>query len=96
MDALHQREVDEKATVDGGPPRDVVTAPAHRDVERERPCKRQGIDDVGDAGAASDDRRIFVDQAVVHATAFVVAGVFALEELSGERRDDVIDRVSDR
>jgi len=56
----------------------------------------QRIDDVGGAGTARDDRRIFVDQAVVHSTAFVVAHVLTLEQLSGERRDDVIDGFSDR
>jgi hypothetical protein len=72
-----------------------VAPAAYRDVEIERPGERQCVDDVGDAVTARDDRRIFVDQTVVHAATFVVAGVLALQQLSAERRDDLTDRFSE-
>jgi hypothetical protein len=57
----------------------------------EHPCEGQRIDDVGNAVTARDDRRIFVDQTVVHSATFVVPSVLTLEQLPVETREDVID-----
>src|SRR4029434_7064670 len=95
MYALHGREVDQKSTVDRCASGDVVTPATHGDVEVERPCERQRVDDVGNAVTARDNRRMLVDHPVVHPTTLVVPGVVALEQLSGERRENVPDGFGD-
>ena len=66
VNALHRRQIDHQALVDRRPARDVVTAAAHRHFEAERAGQLHGIDDVGDAVTAGDERRTLVDQPVVH------------------------------
>ena len=56
VNALHRRQIDHQAAVDRRPAGDVVAAAAHRDLEAERARQLDGVDDVGDAAAAGDQR----------------------------------------
>lgn len=47
VDVLHEREVDHQAAVDGGPPANVVTAAADRDLEAVVAGETHGACDVG-------------------------------------------------
>jgi hypothetical protein len=90
-DALHGRQVDHEATVAHGAAGDVVAAAPHGHEHVVLAREAHGGQDVGDAGAARDERRAPVDHGVVDGAGRVVAGVAgpqqAATELLGEARD---------
>ena len=96
VDPFHRRQVDHQAAVDRRPPRDVVAAAADRDVEVQRARQLDGVGDVRHALAARDQRRPFVDEAVVDAAHLVVAGIGRLKKLAGKGRRDLIERCGHR
>ena len=73
MDALHRRQIDHDAVVDRRSSGDIVAPASHRDLKAEFSAERQGIDDVGDAVAARDQRRPLVDETVMDASGIVIA-----------------------
>jgi hypothetical protein len=96
VNALHRREVDHQAVIDGGAAGDVVPAAADGDLQAERARELHGVDDVGRPVAARDEGRPPVDEPVVHAAGVVVTDVVPLQELARERRRELGDRIGER
>jgi hypothetical protein len=84
MDALHRRQVDHQPALGRRAPGHVVAAAADGGFEPVVARQLHGIDDVGHAAAARDQRRALVDEAVVHPAGVLVAGIGRPEELSRE------------
>ena len=79
VDAFHRQKVDEEPLVDRRASGDVVSAAPHGDLEVQQPRHFHGIDDIGNAVAAGDRGRVFVDQAVVHQAAHFVFPIGRLQ-----------------
>ncbi len=91
--AVHGREVDHHAVVAGREARDAVAAAADGDRQVVAPCKADGCDHVGRAGAADDERRpVAVVGAVPDATGFLVARVGRGDHLPLNRFAQLLDR----
>jgi len=84
VNAFHRGQVDQQPMIERGVPRNIVAAAANGDVQAHGSCQRHRIDDIGDAVTARDRRRALVDQAVVHPSPAVIAGVGGLNQLSCE------------
>jgi hypothetical protein len=91
MYALHGRQVDQQALIDGGVSRHVVAAATNGDLEAGRPCERDRIDEVGNAATAGDQGRVSVDEAVVDPADVIVVRVRGSEQSPRERMRGVID-----
>ena len=92
-DPLHLGEVDHHAAVRHGAAGDVVAAAADRDLEPRPARERERRDDVVRRPAADDQGGPAVDEAVVHGTSRVVAGVLRAEDGSGDLSGQVGDEV---
>ena len=77
-------------------PRHVVAAAADGDFELQVARQLDGVDDVGHAAAARDQRRPLVDQAVMDFPGLVVAGVGRLEETPRKCRTQLAHSGRDR
>src|SRR5204862_3954244 len=75
VDALHQREVDHEAVVDGAVAGGRVAAGAHGDRQAVVAAVVHGGDHVFGGRAARDQRRMAVEEAVPDDSCFVVSGV---------------------
>jgi hypothetical protein len=83
--AFHQRQVKHQPIINGGTSRHVVTAPPHRDFEIQRSRQVHSLDNIGDATAARDQRRLFVHQAIVDFPGFLIARIGRTQELPCKR-----------
>jgi hypothetical protein len=84
VNSLHERQVDQQASIERRMSGHVVAAATDGDGEIERSCELHRGDNVGDTATASDRGWMLVDQTVVHPAPFVVARVGGLEQLSRE------------
>ena len=84
VDAFHRREVDHQTIVDGRASRDIVAPTADGDLEAEIAAELDGIDDIGHAAAAGDQRRALVHQAVMDPSRIVIARIAGLQQLPRE------------
>ena len=71
-DTAHVREVNHQPAIIHREPRDVVAAAAHRDAQFRLTPEIDRADDIGDIGAADDDRGMAVDHRVVDMTRLFV------------------------
>ena len=90
-DSLHRAEVDQQCVVGHGEAWEAVAAASDGDVDagsaREPNCRH----DVGNPGAARDQRRAAVDRAVPDASLGVVGRILAADELASQRRLELRD-----
>src|SRR4029077_16003847 len=85
LNAFHRRQIDHEAIVNRRPAGYIVSAAAYRYREAELMGQQHGIDDIGGAATAGDDRRALVDQSVVPPADVVVLGVGRPQQPAGER-----------
>ena len=85
MDAFHRRQVDDEPTVVGPVTWRTVAAAAHRDSETVHGRRIHRTLNVGNAGAARNQRWPSIDIPVPHPSGGVVAGVTTLESTRRER-----------
>ena len=84
VDAVHRRQIDDEAALDGAETRAVVAAPADGDREVRRPRELESGRDVGGGSAAHDHRRPLVDHGVVERPGLVVSGVVGQDYLPAQ------------
>src|SRR4029453_2205706 len=75
--------------VDGGAARHVVAAAANGDLEAQRARQLHGLDDGAGAAALSDERRLLVDEPVVHAPDLVVLAILGPNKLAVESASEI-------
>jgi hypothetical protein len=78
VNAFHRRQVDHQPAVDGRTPRHIVAAATDRHLETQLSREVDGVDDVGDATASSNQYRAFVHQTVVDFPCLLVARIGGL------------------
>jgi hypothetical protein len=83
-----RREVDHQAPVGDGAAGDVVAAAADGDLEAGLAGEAHRGRHVGGAAAAGDDRRLAIDETVLHAARGVVAVVHGRQNDASERRGE--------
>ena len=76
----HPRQVDHHATVADGKARHAMATPADRHDQVMGPGEGDRRDDVGDAGAADNQRGAPVDHAIMNAAGAVVVGIAGTEQ----------------
>jgi hypothetical protein len=84
MNGLHRGEIDHQSPLDCRTTGHIVPAPPHGDFKAAPACERQCINDVGGAGAAGDQRRALVDEAIMNAPCIIIAGCGRMQQLAGE------------
>jgi hypothetical protein len=92
-DALHLGEVDHHAAVSHGAAGDVVPAAPDRHLKLAAAGKRECCDDVLDAPGADDQRRLAVDEAVVHGACRVVPRMIGREHRTGNTAPELIENM---
>jgi hypothetical protein len=85
MDSLHRCEVDHQSVVDGCASGHIMTPAANRDLETELTPELDGVDNVGHAAAAGNQRRTLVHEAIMDPSRLIVAGIAGLQQLPRER-----------
>jgi hypothetical protein len=90
-DRLHQRQIDDQATVTGGVARKAVRSSAHRDAKVMRPGETDRGPHVRYVGAAQDQRRVSVDRSVPHLSLSVVRPIAGTDELTVQRLAEFVD-----
>ena len=90
-DALHRGQIDDDPAVGRGEPREAVSTTANGDLELLAPRELDGGDDVGDAGAADDERRTPVDHRVPDGPSLVVARVGWRDHLTQDALAKLLD-----
>jgi hypothetical protein len=78
-DALHPAQVNHQAAVTHAVARDIMAATAHRHQQTVGASEVDGVDHVGDASAAGNERRPLVDIGIPHLTGLIVALVAGTE-----------------
>ena len=91
LDPLHQGQIDHHATITDGQTRKAVPPASYRDEEAVHPRETHRGSDVGHPGAAHDQRRVSVDRSVPHLSVLLVAVVISTDELTVQRRSEVVD-----
>ena len=95
--AVHAREVDDDAVVDGGEAGDGVPAAAHGDLEVLGAGELERAHHVCDAGAPDDERGTAVEGAVPDHAGLVVAGVGGGDDLAAQALAELLHgRVAER
>src|SRR5262245_30377756 len=90
-DGSHARQVDDDPAIVDGVAGDVVAASADREEQPSVAREVDGLDDIGHAGAADDQARSPVDQAVADRASLVVPGIAGLEHRAAHPRPKVPD-----
>lgn len=85
-DVTHERQVEHQTAIAGAQPSSAVAAAADGEEQILLAGEAHRGDHVGDAGTAGDQRRVFVDHAVVDASSNVVAEIPGLDQLTAQRR----------
>ena len=92
-DPLHLREVDHRSAVGHGAAGDVVSAAPDRHLKPAAAGKRERCDDVRDAPGADDQRRLAVNEAVVHGACRVIARIIGREHRTGDAAPEPIEKM---
>jgi hypothetical protein len=92
-DALHLGEVDHHTAVGHGAAGDVMSAAPNRHLKPAAAGKRKRCDDVLDAPSADDQRRLAVDEAVVHGACRVIARMIGREHRTGDAASELIEKM---
>ena len=92
-DVLHLGEVDHHAAVGDGAAGDVVSTAPDGHLEPAASGKCQGCDDVLGAPGADDQRRLAVDEAVVHGACRVIARMIGGEHRTGDAALELIEKM---
>src|SRR5262245_33196842 len=79
-DALHPGQVNHQAAITHAVTRDVVATAAYRHQQTVGAGEVDGVDHVGDASAAGNERRPLVDIGIPHLTGLIVALVAGTEQ----------------
>ena len=75
---------DHDPVVDRSPPGDVVPAAADGNFQVEATCQVHGVDYIGHSAASCDQRRPFVDKAVVNPAGVLVTGIVRQQNIAGK------------
>jgi hypothetical protein len=79
-DALHPAQVNHQSPVTHAVARDIMAATAHRHQQTVGAGEVDGVDHIGDASAAGNERRPLVDIGIPDLAGLIVAGVAGTEE----------------
>src|SRR5215203_3720155 len=91
VDAAHIREVDDQSAVIDGVAGDIVSAAPDGQKEPMLPREVDARDDVGGAGAARDQGRAAVDQAVADGACLVIVRIFGRQQWAAEMAPELLD-----
>src|SRR5262249_5248875 len=84
MHRSQAREIDNKAVSAKSAAADIVTATAHRSQQAVFASEVDGVHNIRDASAASDESRPFVDARIPDLAGFIEAAVLRFEQLTAE------------